>query len=629
MSYILLIPLMPLLGGVLISFAYLLGLKDSMKSEKFFGVLALIGPFISAVCGVKLFFDVMENRDGFSVLIFEWMKVDELSLNLSFYVDTLSAFMVIFITVIGFLIHLYSTAYMSKDEGYGKFFSYMNLFLGSMLILVLADSPALMFVGWEGVGACSYLLIAFYYEDRDNVKAGNKAFIMNRIGDFGFVIGMMLLFFTIGQYGFDFGSLKQNVNLIPEHYLYIIAITLFIGATGKSAQLPLYTWLPDAMAGPTPVSALIHAATMVTAGVYMVARFSFLYVSVQEVGILIAYIGTFTALLAAIIATKQDDIKKILAYSTMSQLGYMFVAVGVGAYSSGLFHVLTHAFFKALLFLGAGAVIYALHHEQNIWKMGNLKSIKPIYIPMLIATLAIAGIPPFAGFFSKDEILLKIFESGHFGLYLILLFTAFLTAYYMFRLFFVTFHGNDKHHHHIEIPSKIMTIPLALLMIGSIFIGFVGLPEIFGGENQVAKWLSSSLTYGVEYAKVSHSTEYILMACGVSASLLGIFVSYRRFFNYEKYKPSNSVFASFIKSKLFVDELYEFTFVKSLKNLSQFLLEVLDEFLIAKGFNKSAGSITVVSKKIGDLVQNGYIRFYLLYMVMAISLIAMFIEKFV
>jgi NADH-quinone oxidoreductase subunit L len=369
---------------------------------------------------------------------------------------------------------------------------------------------------------------------------------------------------------------------------------------------------------------------MVTAGVYMVARFSFLYIDTPEIGTMIAYIGAITALIAAIIATKQDDIKKILAYSTMSQLGYMFVAVGVGAYSSGLFHVFTHAFFKALLFLGAGAVIFALHHEQNIWKMGNLKKIKGIYIPMFIATLAIAGIPPFAGFFSKDEILLKTYASGHLGLYIILLFTAFLTAYYMFRLFFVTFHGNNRSYHHIEMPPFAMTVVLKILAFFAIIAGFFGLPEVFGGDNEFAKWLSHSLSYNLSnMSEVSHSLEFKLMFFGVSASLIGIFIAYKRFYNYGEYKPSENLITTFVKRKLFVDEVYEFMFVRSLKNLSRFLLEVLDEFIISKSINLSARGVTLVSRMIGGVIQNGYIRIYLLYVILAISLMAMFLEKFV
>ena len=628
MSYLLFIPLMPLLGGVIISILYILGLKYNMKSEKFFGKIALIGPFISAVLGIKLFLDTDAN-EAVTHVVFEWMRVDELALNLGFYVDSLSSLMVLFVTFIGFLIHLYSTKYMSKDKGYGKFFAYMNLFLGSMLILVLADNPALMFVGWEGVGACSYLLIAFYYGDSENVKAGNKAFIMNRVGDFGFVVGMMILFFAVGVFGFDFASLKANAHLIPIELVYIITFALFIGATGKSAQLPLYTWLPDAMAGPTPVSALIHAATMVTAGIYMVARFSFLYSSVPAIGEMIAYIGAFTALVAAIIALRQNDIKKILAYSTVSQLGYMFVAVGVGAYSTGLFHVFTHAFFKALLFLGAGAVIYALHHEQNIWKMGNLKKLKIVYIPMLIATLAISGIPPFAGFFSKDEVLLYTFASGHTGLYIILLFTACLTAYYMFRLFFVVFHGKDESftHKHIEKPPFEMSIVLQILMLGAIFAGFLGLPEIFGGDNEFAVWLQASLTYPVNMPHVSHATELKLMFFGVLSSSIGIFIAYKKFYRYGEQK--SSLFMKFIERKLFVDELYSVVFVKTTKHFSRFLWEFIDNIVINKIVDYSSYSFAFFSKRVGSFIQNGYIRFYLVYMIIAISLMAMFLEKFV
>ena len=377
--------------------------------------------------------------------VFTWFKVGDLDITMGFFADPLSSLMLLFVTFIGSLIHIYSIGYMAGDGSFAKFFAYLNLFLGSMLILVLGNGPVVMFVGWEGVGLCSYLLISYYSEEQSNVLAGNKAFIVNRIGDLGFVLGMAFLFWAIGASGFDYLSLKANAHLLTPAMIGLVCLLFFVGATGKSAQIPLYVWLPDAMAGPTPVSALIHAATMVTAGVYMVARFSFLYVEVPAVGLVVAWVGILTALLSAIYGMFQDDIKKILAYSTVSQLGYMFAGVGVAAYSAGIFHVFTHAFFKALLFLGAGSVIYALHHEQNIWKMGGLKTKMPTtYMTMLIGALALSGCPPFSGFFSKDEILYSALATGHTGIWLVGVLVAGMTAYYTFRMIFLVFHGSPR-----------------------------------------------------------------------------------------------------------------------------------------------------------------------------------------
>lgn len=630
MGYISLIPILPFIGGIIIGILYLFSTKGVKISEKTFGILAVIAPFISAVLAIKLFIHMLADNTPVTVTAFEWINVENFNINISFYVDTLSALMTLFITFIATLIHIYSVGYMQKDEGFGKFFSYLNLFVGSMLILVLADNPVLMFVGWEGVGACSYLLIAFYYKEEENVIAGNKAFIMNRVGDFAFIVGMMLLFWAIGYKGFDYPSLIANAGEIEIATISLITIFFFIGATGKSAQIPLYTWLPDAMAGPTPVSALIHAATMVTAGVYMVARFSFLYSQVENVGLAIAYIGAATALLAAVIALRQTDIKKILAYSTVSQLGYMFIAVGLGAYSTGIFHVFTHAFFKALLFLGAGAVIYALHHEQNIFKMQNLKVIRAVYIPMLLANLAIAGIPPFAGFFSKDEILLKAFESGHYILYGVALFTALLTAYYMFRLFFVTFHGSNKQHEHIHNPPFIMTSILAILTFGAVFAGFAGLPAVFGGSNFLANFLAPSLFYApVTHEPVSHATEYILMALGTSFSLVGIFIAYKKFYHYKDKEEVKTHTIITIENKFYIDEIYDVVFVKSIHKISFVLHAILDKLIIANIVNISALGFKAASFAYAAIFQNGRIRLYAVFMLLTVSSMAIYLNQFI
>jgi len=404
------------------------------------------------------------------VSLFQWLAVEELDISFGYLIDPLSLVMALVVTGVGFLIHVYSIGYMHGDKGFWRFFSYLNLFIFMMMNLILADNFVLMFLGWEGVGLCSYLLIGFWYdrkfENSTTADAAKKAFIVNRIGDFGFLLGMFLIYKTFGSLNFDEVFTMAAKIPVAEVTITMITLLLFVGATGKSAQIPLYVWLPDAMAGPTPVSALIHAATMVTAGVYMVSRCSVLFVQSEITMMIVAVIGALTAIFSASMGLVQNDIKKILAYSTISQLGYMFLASGVGAFSASIFHLMTHAFFKALLFLGAGSVIHALKDEQNIKNMGGLKNHLPVtYKTFLIASLAIAGIPPLSGFFSKDEILWETFASGHTFLFIIGLITAFMTAFYVFRLFNLTFEGNPRYPSHIhphESP-KVMTIPLVVL----------------------------------------------------------------------------------------------------------------------------------------------------------------------
>ncbi|MDF1881328.1 NADH-quinone oxidoreductase subunit L, partial [Sulfurimonas sp. MAG313] len=448
-----------------------------------FTVLGLGGPLLSLVFSCIVMAHFLQTGQGYNYTAFTWLDIQGFKIDASLMLDALSTAMLSFVSFVGFIIHVYAHVYMKEDKSYARFFAWFNLFMASMFLLILASNPFILFIGWEGVGLCSYLLISFYFESEANVKAGNKAFILNRIGDFGFISGLSLLFVYLGDFGLDFNSLEANIHLIPPSILNLIAVLLFIGAMGKSAQIPLYIWLPDAMAGPTPVSALIHAATMVTAGVYMVARFHFIYSNTQEVGLFIAYIGAFTALLAALIAMRQDDIKKILAYSTMSQLGYMFMAVGLGAYSYGIFHVFTHAFFKALLFMGAGAIILSLHHEQDIKKMGGLKDKMPfLFIIMLIGSLSISGIPPFSGFFSKDAILNHIFASEHYLIFMMALLTAGLTSYYMFRLLFIVFISPSSKEHHLLPQDKLINLTLGVLSLGAVFIGFINLPVFFSGN---------------------------------------------------------------------------------------------------------------------------------------------------
>ncbi|HYY25980.1 MAG TPA: NADH-quinone oxidoreductase subunit L, partial [Candidatus Udaeobacter sp.] len=409
--------------------------------------------------------------------VYTWIESGAFQVKISFQADALTAIMLLIVTGIGFLIHVYSLGYMGHDEDMVRFFTYLNLFIFFMLLLVMADNLLLLFVGWEGVGLCSYLLIGFWYHDPINTIAGNKAFIVNRIGDCGFVIGILLLLTELGRQGIwtlDFTELEKHVQMLSPATIALIALLLFIGATGKSAQIPLFVWLPDAMAGPTPVSALIHAATMVTAGVYMTARLHFLFALAPAILSLIAIIGAATAFFAATIALTQNDIKKVLAYSTVSQLGYMFLAVGVGAFSAAIFHLFTHAFFKACLFLGSGSVIHALQGEQDMRKMGGLKSHLPItYVTYLIATLAIAGVPFTAGFFSKDLILWQAYSSalGSPALWAVGWLTAGMTAFYMFRQLFMVFHGEcraaEQVKAHIHESPAVMTVPLVVLALGS------------------------------------------------------------------------------------------------------------------------------------------------------------------
>ena len=595
--------------------AYLYSIKIKKIDDRFFSVIAVLTPFASFVATTLLFFRVKDS-DEIRMTLFKWIKIADFDINIAFLGDHLSIFMALFITFVGWMIHIYAVGYMKGEEGYGKFFAFFNLFLSMMLILVLANNPVFMFFGWEGVGLCSYLLISFYYRDALNVEAGNKAFIVNRVGDFGFITGLSLLFIYIGKDGFDYHSLALHIQNAPHFVLVLIAVFLFVGAMGKSAQIPLYVWLPDAMAGPTPVSALIHAATMVTAGVYMVSRFHFLYDLTPGVGEFIASIGAASSLFAAIIAIKQTDIKKILAYSTISQLGYMFVAVGLGGYWAGLFHVFTHAFFKALLFMGAGAVILQLHHEQNIFKMGGMKEAsKTVYYTFLVATLAICGIFPFSGFFSKDEILLIAFEKGDYLLWGVELLTAGLTAFYMFRLFFVVFiaPASKMRVKRFEKLSMSVLVPLAVLAIGSFGAGFVGLPELFAKNNFIAEWLSC--LGSVEFL-ADEKTEVYLMVINTIVVLFAIFVAYKM---YARIRIEKEIkMSGVIYNKFYIDEVYHEIFVKGLQRLSLFIHNVFDKRLIDGSVMGMAKSFYRFSKFV-SLTQNGNVRIYALYMLAGVS----------
>jgi len=608
-----LIVILPFLSAFLMALIYL---GNAQKRRYFFYTFVGVGtPLTVTVLSFILGSQVLAGSEPIHQTLFQWIHIADFNIEIAFMADRLSIVMISFITFIGTLIHIYAAGYMKEDEGYGKFFAYFNLFMGSMLLLVLADNPIIMFVGWELVGLSSYLLIGFYHKEYSNITAANKAFILNRVGDFGFIMAISLLFISLEGSGFTFDSMKENISLINHDTLSLIGILLFVGAMGKSAQIPLYVWLPDAMAGPTPVSALIHAATMVTAGVYMVARYSFIYIEIPDVGLFIASIGAASALFAAIIASYQSDIKKILAYSTMSQLGYMFMAVGLGAYSSGIFHVFTHAFFKALLFMGAGAVIIALHHEQNIFKMGGLKNnMKLVYITMFIATLAISGIPPFAGFFSKDAILVTAFATEHYILWGMGALTAMLTAYYMFRLLFTVFHAQPKEPKKVQTVPASMTTPLVILAFGSATVGFLGVNEAYGGNS----WINTFLALPDTQVDISHAKEYMLGGLNVLLGLLGMGLAYKLFAQEAQEAKEDSFFRKVIIHKFYIDEIYGFFILKPLLVLSDFIAKVMDPRIFdgfinlnVWGYRKSALLFTKL--------QNGKVRYYALYILIGVS----------
>jgi NADH-quinone oxidoreductase subunit L len=526
---------------------------------------------------------------------------------MAFMIDPLSAVMILVVTGIGGLIHIYATGYMHDDNAFWRFFAYLNLFTAAMLILVLGDSLLLLFVGWEGVGLCSYALIGFWYQDHANARAGNKAFIVNRIGDFGFVLGMFLLFWSLDAQGHGTLTFREMVKWAATLQSQMIwgvpvitlaTLLLFVGATGKSAQIPLFVWLPDAMAGPTPVSALIHAATMVTAGVYMTARMNVFFSMAPLTLNVIAVIGVATALVAATVALTQYDIKKVLAYSTVSQLGYMFIGIGVGGYAAAVFHLMTHAFFKACLFLGAGSVIHAMHHEQDMRKMGGLKQWMPLtFITFFISVLAIAGFPPFAGFFSKDEILWLAASNEHWGIWFFAICGAGMTAFYMFRQLFMTFYGKFRGDHHTrdhlhESPS-VMTMPLVILAIGAVFAGFLGLPGVLGGS-QFAQWLEP-VVHAHEAEHASHALEWGLMALSVSVAGAGCFLAYLM---YRKEVLSPDIFANLagggfyrlFNNKWYLDEIYQVIFVNGTLLLAN-ILSAFDKYVVDGIVN---GAATVV-----------------------------------
>jgi NADH-quinone oxidoreductase subunit L len=596
LKYIWLIPILPFTGSALIGLLGLakLRIKRAKLSKGIVSFIALASVGLAFVLSVLMVYQlfVIQHEELFTRDFFTWFSGGSLPLAngtmanfevpWGFQLDALSAVMILVVTGVGFLIHIYSTGYMWDDTGYYRFFSYLNLFMFAMLTLVLANNYVMMFVGWEGVGLCSYLLIGFYFEKKSAGDAGKKAFVVNRIGDAGFILGMMLVFVHFGSLRFEeVFNQAATLNTQTGHtFLFWATLCFFIGACGKSAQIPLYVWLPDAMEGPTPVSALIHAATMVTAGVYMVCRSNALYSRAPETLMIVAVVGSLTAVFAATIGFAQTDIKRVLAYSTVSQLGYMFAALGVGAFVGGIFHLMTHAFFKALLFLGSGSVIMAMHHEQDIMKMGGLRKHLPwTYRTMLVATVAISGIPPFAGFFSKDEILWKAWSNGHHVIWFLLWFGAGMTSFYMFRLLFLTFWGEermDEHtKHHIHESPKRVIYPLAALAVLSTIGGFVGFPGWSGISNKFEHFLEPVLRIPGNAAVVHHAAGEELLFTGLSVVIaaVGIFLAYRFYISSQgladRVTQKIKGIYQLVFHKYYVDELYDALFVNRVKDLGR------------------------------------------------------------
>ena len=632
MSQIWLVPAFPLLGFLLNGF---LGKRFGTRFVTFIGPLAIALSFAQSLV---LFFQMLEIEGNvLNEHLYTWISSGSFEAGINFQVDQLSGLYLLVITGVGFLIHVYSVGYMHGESGYYRFFAYLNLFVFFMLILVLGDSFLLMFVGWEGVGLCSYLLIGYYFEKDSAAEAAKKAFLFNRVGDFGVLSAVLLIFLTFGS--IEFGTINNEAVSRLEYgggLVTAITLLLFLGATGKSAQIPLYVWLPDAMEGPTPVSALIHAATMVTAGLYMVARLSHLFVLAPFTMNVIAVVGTVTALLAATVAITQTDIKRVLAYSTVSQLGYMFLAMGVGAFGAGVFHVMTHAFFKALLFLGSGSVILAVHHEQDMRKMGALKNKLPItYITMLLGTLAISGIPFFSGFFSKDEILWKAYSSplGNPWLWGVGFLTAGLTAFYMFRMIYLTFHGEsrvDSHTaEHVHESPLSMTIPLMILALLAVTGGFFGVPHVFhlipnGMENYFHGFFTE-----IPSGHGAVSTEWTLMGFSVAFALLAWFVAGRLYHSgfdlASKLRSKCEPLYQLSLNKWYVDEFYNSLIIQPGRLFSTHILwRLFDQNVIDRAVNTTADVARMVGNSIRPL-QNGLTQNYALIFTLGAFLILWFV----
>jgi NADH-quinone oxidoreductase subunit L len=602
----LLVPALPLLGAIIIGFG-----RRRLKGNTA-GMLGTAMVALGFVASLLLFL----GHDGEThiVHLFSWIHVGAMDIPFAFQIDALSLWMMLIVTGIGTLIHLYSIGYMHDDPRVATFFAQLNLFSFSMLLLVMGANFLVTFIGWEGVGLCSYLLIGFWYTTPEFNYAGRKAFVMNRIGDIGMVLAMALMFYQFGTLNYV-DVMKQGGMMATGNPLIVTAtLLLFLGATGKSAQLPLLTWLPDAMAGPTPVSALIHAATMVTAGIFLVVRSSVLFQLAPYTQDIILWVGVATALFGATVGLFQNDIKKVLAYSTVSQLGYMFAALGVGAYSAGMFHVTTHAFFKALLFLGAGSVIHALGGEQDIRKMGGLKGVtKTTYMTFLIATLAIAGIPPLSGFFSKDGILASTFAESPLA-YGVLVFAAMLTAFYMFRLLFLTFFGTYRGKAHPHESPKVMTVPLMVLAVLSAIGGALNIPHIFGGHDWLKEFLGTAADgIGMEHLELSANTEWMLMALSTTLVVLTIWYTWT-LFGKKTTLDGDTADMPFLKrliaKRWMLDELYASLFEKPYGWISKHFFSIGEKKVavpLTVGTGKAALGLGEWLRK----VQTGNTSFYL------------------
>lgn len=610
-----LIPLFPLAGFLYITF-FSKGL-----SKNFIGSVGASAILLSFITSIAVFTTQLHGNNATIVSVFDWIHTGSFSVDIAFVVDPLSTIYLLFITGVAFLIHVYSIGYMHEDEGFSRFFAYLNLFVFFMLILVLGDSYLTMFVGWEGVGLCSYMLIGFWYKDMRNNEAAKKAFIFNRVGDLGFILGMTLIFAYCGTLSFGDLFIKGNdISGLSGNVATAAAILLFVGAMGKSAQIPLHAWLPDAMAGPTPVSALIHAATMVTAGIYMVARSSALFEMSESASNVVVIAGILTALLGASVALTQNDIKKVLAYSTVSQLGFMFVALGLGAYSIAVFHVITHAFFKALLFLGSGSVIHAMGGEQDIRRMGGLKKWMPVtYWTFLIGTIAICGIFPFAGFFSKDQIMAYALELN-IPVFALLMLASAGTAFYMFRMFYLTFHGNfrgtESQAHHLHESPRVMTLPLVVLAVLSVIGGFIGFPHAIGEEVGIHHWLDHFLedTVAPAYSSLSVSAEIILAL--IAMAIAGGLIYYAHLVYIKKNSPAledeevggglHRLFAR----KFWFDELYEAAVRKPMDALAAWFSRIIEPRVIDNMVEGSGRMTRWTGESVRGL-QNGSLSAYL------------------
>ena len=619
-----LIPFLPLVGFLIT------GLFRHNFSNSFSGFIASATIFGSFALSIFVFLQV-KNGNTYVAHYFNLLNIETLKVGFDFKIDQLSTLFLLIITGVGFLIHVYSISYMHDEpsKDFAKYFSYLNLFVFSMLLLVMGGNYVIMFFGWEGVGLCSYLLIGYWFKNNDYTNAAKKAFIMNRIGDLGFLLGLFWLISKVGTVSYDEVFSAASLAKLTTTDITGITALFFVGACGKSAQIPLYTWLPDAMAGPTPVSALIHAATMVTAGIYMIARSNILYTMAPATQSVVAVIGLTTAIVAATIAIKQNDIKKVLAYSTVSQLGYMFLGLGVGAYTGAVFHVMTHAFFKALLFLGAGSVIHAMSGEQDMRNMGGLKKYMSITnITFLLGCIAIAGMPPFSGFFSKDEILAAAFAKNPI-LWALGVLGAMMTAFYMFRLYAMTFLGNfrgtHEQEHHLHESPKAITFPLIVLAILAVIGGWVGIPEIFlHGGHRLEAFLepvfAQSNAIAVKH-EMSHSTEFLIMGVSVALALVALLFGLKKYSNYKKEDEQAATgFNKFLENKWYVDELYSKIITQPLKSLSLFFNNIIEKKGIDGLVNGTGKFVNYGSRQLRWL-QSGQVGAYVLLMVIGMLLL--------